>query len=122
MKSFKNHFNGHKFLHSIQNISFESPSLPNNSFIYYNNQNQNQKNSIIWVGGVNAINNSGPVIISGNFAWGFQLPFPNGYLCIALQSTSFIQQSIYLIPGNNTISLYYIFQDLQLLQIKFKFS
>ena len=114
MKSFKNHFNGHKFLHSIQNISFESPSLPNNS--------QNQKNSIIWVGGVNAINNSGPVIISGNFAWGFQLPFPNGYLCIALQSTSFIQQSIYLIPGNNTISLYYIFQDLQLLQIKFKFS
>ena len=54
------------------------------------------------------IDNSGPVFINGNFAWRFQLPFPNGSQCIALQSTSFIQQSIYLIPGNFTISLYYI--------------
>ena len=62
MKSFANHCNGHKFLPSLQNTSFESPSLTTNSFIYHNNlnqnqnQNQNQKNSIIWVGGVNAIN------------------------------------------------------------------
>ena len=108
MKSFKNYFNGHKFLPSLQNISFESPSRTSNLFIYYNNPNQNQKNSIIWIGGGNAIDNSGPVFSNGNFAWGFQLPFPNGSQCIALQSTSFIQQSIYLIPGNYTISLYYI--------------
>ena len=53
MKSFANHCNGHKFLPSLQNTSFESPSLTTNSFIYHNNlnQNQNQKNSIIWVEG-----------------------------------------------------------------------
>ena len=59
-------------------------------------------------GGGNAINNSRPVFINGNIAWGFLLPFPNGSQCMALQSTSFIQQSVYLISGNYTISLYYI--------------
>ena len=72
MKSFKNHFNGHKFLPLLQNTSFESPSLTTNSFIYHNILNQKSEKFYHMGrgegGGGNAINNSGPFFINGDFA------------------------------------------------------
>ena len=107
MKSFKSHYNKSKFLPTLQNLSFESPILITNSFAYFNNFNQNQKDSFIWVGGGNNLNSLGPPLVSGILFWTFASPFPSGNQCIAIQSNSFIQQSVYLAFGTYTVSFMY---------------
>ena len=107
MKSFKNHYDRSKFLPTLQNESFESPTLLTNSFVYYNDFNQVQRNSFIWIGGGNNLNLSGPPLVNGVLFWTFALPFPSGNQCIAIQSNSFIQQSVYLASGTYTLSFMY---------------
>ena len=46
-------------------------------------------------------------MVNGVTVWGFSNPYPSGNQCIGLQSSSFIQQSMYLTSGQHTISLYY---------------
>ena len=107
MKSFKNQYNRNKFLPTLQNTTFESPSLVSNTFFYFNELNQSQKNSFAWICGGNILNSSGPVIVNGNVSWNFPLPFPSGFQFVAIQANSFIQQPIYLATGSYTISFTY---------------
>ena len=107
MKSFKNHYNRSKFLPTLKNLSFESPALTTNSFVYYNDFNQVQKDSFIWIGGGNNLNSMGPPLVNGVLFWTFASPFPSGNQCVAIQSNSFIQQSVYLASGTYTLSFMY---------------
>ena len=52
------------------------------------------------------INPQGPVLVNSISVWGFSNLVPSGNQCIGLQSNSFIQQSMYLVSGQHTISLY----------------
>ena len=107
MKSFKNHYNRSKLLPTFQNASFRSPLLLNNSYAYYNVLNQSQKDSLVWIcGGNDREWNAGPSLVNGDNGWNILNPVPdNGKQCIALQSTSFIQQSK---SGTYNISVSYI--------------
>ena len=102
MKSFKNHYNRNRLssLSLLKNTFFENPTLNTNSFLCYNNFDQNQKDALVWIDfmilGNNMILSGGPVLINGIFDFTFQLPFPSGSQCIVLQSNSFIQQSFLL--------------------------
>ena len=107
MKSFKNHYNRSKFLPTLKNLSFESPTLTTNSFAYFNDFNQVQKDSFVWIGGGNNLNFLGPPLVNGVLFWTFALPFPSGNQCITIQSNSFIQQSVYLPSGTYTLSFMY---------------
>ena len=57
--------------------------------------------------GGNWLDPRGPVMVNGVTVWGFSNPYPSGNQCIGLQSSSFIQQSMYFTWGQHTISLYY---------------
>ena len=105
MKSSKNHYNRSKLLPTLQNASFGSPLLLNNSYAYYNVLNQSQKDFLVWIcGGNDREFNAGPSLVNGDNGWNILNPVPdNGKQCIALQSTSFIQQS-----GTYNISVSYI--------------
>ena len=46
-------------------------------------------------------------MVNGLTVGGFSNPYPSGNQCIGLQSSPFIQQSMYLASGQHTISLYY---------------
>ena len=107
MKSFKNHYNRSKFLPTLQNASFESPTFLTNFFSHYSNFNQDQKNSFVWIGGGNNSLGPGPPLVNGVLYWTFAMPFPSGNQCIAIQSNSFIQQSVYLASGTYTLSFMY---------------
>ena len=41
----------------------------------------------------------GPILINNTTVWCFNIPYPSGNQCLALQSTSFIEQSIYMTRG-----------------------
>ena len=107
MKSFKNFYIRNNNLVQLQNISFETPLITTNSYLYYNSFTQTQKDNFKWTGGGNYIDPQGPVLVNGVTVWGFSNPYPSGNQCIGLQSSSFIQQSMYLTSGQHTISLYY---------------
>ena len=107
MKSFKNFYIRNNNLTQLQNTSFESPSIPTNSYLYYNSFTQTQKDNFKWTAGGNWIDPQGPVMANGFNVWSFSNPYPSGNQCIGLQSSSFIQQSMYLASGQHTISLYY---------------
>ena len=107
MKSFKNFYIRNNNLTQLQNTSFESPSITTNSYLYYNSFTQTQKDNFKWTAGGNWIDPQGPVLVNGVTVWGFSNPYPSGNQCIGLQSSSFIQQSMYLTSGQHTISLYY---------------
>ena len=107
MKSFKNFYTRNNNLVELQNTSFECPLITTNSYLYYNSFTQTQKDDFKWTGGRNWIDPQGPVIVNSISVWGFFNPFPSCNQCIGLQSNSFIQQSMYLISGQYTISLYY---------------
>ena len=49
----------------------------------------------------------GPILINNIAVWGFTIPFPSGNQCLASQSTSFIEQTMYMTAGIHTISFYY---------------
>ena len=107
MKSFKNYYNRNHLssLSLLKNTFFKNPTLNTNSFLCYNNCNQNQKDSLVWIGGGNNMSLlRGPVLINGIFDFTFQLPFPSGSQCIVLQSNSFIQQLHLLNSGTYNIS------------------
>ena len=90
------------------NSSFENPTLNANSLLYYNTFDQIQKDALVWTGGGNIINAPGRfVLINGIFDFMFQLSLPSGNQCIVLQSTSFIQQSVFLNSGTYNISFMY---------------
>ena len=96
MKTFKNHYNRSCFTSLLNNSSFENPTLNTNSLSNYNTFNQIQKDAFVWTGGGNIVNTSGEfVLINDIFDLTFQLPFPSRKQCIVLQSTSFIQQSVF---------------------------
>ena len=107
MKSFKNFYIRKNNLVELQNASFESPLITTDSFLYYNSFAQIQKDNFKWTAGGNYIDPQGPVLLNGFNVWSFTNPYPSGNQCIGLQSSSFIQQSIYLASGVHTISLYY---------------
>ena len=107
MKSFKNFYIRNNNLAQLQNISFETPLITTNSYLYYKSFTQTQKDNFKWTGGGNYIDPQGPVLVNGVTVWGFSNPYPSGNQCIGLQSSSFIQQSMYLTSGQHTISLYY---------------
>ena len=107
MKSFKNFYIRNNNLTQLQNTSFESPSITTNSYLYYNSFTQTQKDNFKWTAGGNWIDPQGPVMANGFNVWSFSNPYPSGNQCIGLQSSSFIQQSMYLASGQHTISLYY---------------
>ena len=110
MKSFKNHYNRSRFssLSLLKNSSCENPSININSLLYYNSFNQLQKDALIWTGGGNIVSTPGGfVLIYGIIDFTFPLPFPSGSQCIVLQSTSLIQQFIFLNLGTYNISFMY---------------
>ena len=107
MKSFKNFYIRNNNSVELQNTSFESPLITTNSYLYYNSFTQTQKDNFKWTAGGNWIDPQGSVIVNSISVWGFSNPFPSCNQCIGLQSNSFIQQSMYLISGQYTISLYY---------------
>ena len=86
MKSFLNYYNRSKFLlsTSLQNTSFELPILVTNRSKYYNDLNQVQKDSLVWVGGANNIRLLYPIIVNGVLDWKFPVPFPWGVQCFGL--------------------------------------
>ena len=107
MKSFKNFYIRNNNLVQLQNTTFESPSITTNSFLYYNLFTQTQKDNFKWTGGGKWLDPQGPVMVNGITVWGSSNSYPSGNQCIELQSSSFIQQSMYLTSGQHTISLYY---------------
>ena len=109
MKSFKNHYNRSKTLPILQNSSFENPLLLTNSYTYYNVLSQSQKDSLVWIcGGNDTEKSAGPSLVNGINGWNILNPFSDGNQCIALQSTSFIQQSFFFKSGSYNISVSYI--------------
>ena len=106
MKSFKNSYVRNNNLVELQNTSFESPLITTNSYLYYNSFTQIQKDNFKWTAGGNWIDPQGSVTVSSISVWGFSNPFPSCNQCIGLQSNSFIQQSMYLVSSQHTISLY----------------
>ena len=107
MKSFKNFFIRNNNLVQLQNTSFESPLLTTNSYAYYGDLSLAQKQTFKWIAGGNIVLPQGPILINDTTVWGFTVPFPSGNQCLALQSTSFIEQSMYMTIGLHTISFYY---------------
>ena len=105
MKSFS--FNLTHFF-KIRFNSFGNPSIDINLLLYYNSCNHPQKDALIWTGGGNIVNTPGGfVLIYGILDFTIPLPFPSGSQCIVLQSTSLIQQSIFLNLGTDNISFMY---------------
>ena len=107
MKSFKNFYTRNNNLVQLQNTSFESPLITTNSYVYYGDLSLAQKQNFKWVAGGNIVLPQGPILINITTVWGFTVPFPSGNQCLALQSTSFIEQSMYMTTGLHTISFYY---------------
>ena len=107
MKSFKNFYIRNNNLTQLQNTSFEIPSITTNSYLYYNSFTQTQKDNFKWTSGGNWLDPQGPVMVNGITVWGFFNPYPSDNQCIGLQSSSFVQQSMYLTSGQHKISLYY---------------
>ena len=107
MKSFKNFYIRNNNLVQLQNISLESPLVTTNSYVYYGDLSLAQKQNFTWVAGGNLMIPLGPILINDTTVWGFTTPFPSSNQCIALQSTSFIEQTIYMTAGLHTISFYY---------------
>ena len=107
MKSFKNFYIRNNNLVQLQNTSFETPLLTTNSYMYYGDLSLAQKQNFKWTAGGNLVLPQGPILINNTTVWGFTTPFPSSNQCIALQSTSFIEQTIYMTAGLHTISFYY---------------
>ena len=101
MKSFKNFYIRNNNLVEVQNTSFESSLITTNSFFYYNSFTQTQKDNFKWTAGGNWLDPQGPVMVNSVTVWGFSNPYPSGDQCIGLQSSSFIQQSMYLAKGQS---------------------
>ena len=107
MKSFKNFYIRNNNLVQLQNTSFESPLLTTNSYVYYGDLSLAQKQNLKWTAGGNLVLPQGPILINNITVWGFTIPFPSGNQCLALQSTSFIEQNMYMTAGIHIISFYY---------------
>ena len=107
MKSFKNFYIRNNNLVQLQNTSFETPLITTNNYTYYGDLSLVQKQNFKWTAGGNLLLPQGPILINNITVWGFSIPFPSGTQCLALQSTSFIQQSMYMTTGIHTISFYY---------------
>ena len=107
MKSFKNFYIRNNNLVQLQNSSFESPLISTNSYVYYGDLSLAQKQNHKWTAGGNLVLPLGPILINNITVWGFTVPFPSGNQCLALQSTSFIEQTMYMTAGLHTISFYY---------------
>jgi len=92
----------------IQNESFESPVVDQG--IFYVNLTESQKEEFKWVAGGNNFQtgvNRGPAISPSNVGFVFP-PFVTGRQALAMQSTGFIQQDIYLDIGTYIFSAYFI--------------
>ena len=107
MKFFENFYIRNNNLVQLQNTSFENPLITTNSYSYCNSFTQIQENIFIRSAGGNFADPQGPVLANSNTVWGFSNPFPSGNQCFGSQSNSFIQQSMYLVSGQHTFSLYY---------------
>ena len=107
MKSFKNFYIRNNNSVQLQNTSFESPLLSTNSYVYYGDLTLAQKQNFKWTAGGNLALPLGPILINNITVWGFTIPFPSGTQCLALQSTSFIEQTMFMTAGIHTISFYY---------------
>ena len=107
MKSFKNFYIRNNNLVQLQNTSFESPLITTNSYSYYGDLSLAQKQTFKWIAEGNLVLPQGPILINNITVWGFTIPLPSGNQCLALQSTSFIEQSMYMTTGIHTISFYY---------------
>ena len=107
MKSFKNFYIRNNNSVQLQNTSFESPLLSTNSYVYYGDLTLAQKQNFKWTAGGNLALPLGPILINNITVWGFTIPFPSGNQCLALQSTSFIEQTMFMTAGIHTISFYY---------------
>ena len=81
--------------------------ITTNSYVYYGDLSLAQKQNFKWIAGGNSLLPQGPILINDTTVWGFTVPFPSGNQCLALQSTSFIEQSMYMTTGLHTISFYY---------------
>jgi hypothetical protein len=90
----------------IENESFELPIINNSK--YYKGMNESQKEKFKWVAGGNAVaTDAGPAISDNGTGFGFPT-FITGEQALAMQSTSFIQQDIYLNIGTYFFSTYFI--------------
>ena len=81
--------------------------ITTNSYSYYGDLSLAQKQTSKWIAGGNLVLPQGPILINNITVWGFTIPLPSGNQCLALQSTSFIEQSMYMTTGIHTISFYY---------------
>jgi hypothetical protein len=90
----------------LKNESFEFPNI--DGLKYYGTFTQSDKQAFKWIsGGNNANGGSGPAISDGGTGFGFP-NYINGEQALAMQSTSFIEQTIYLVAGTYEFSLYYM--------------
>ena len=94
MESFKNFYIRNNNVVQLQKTLFESPLITTNSSMYYGNLSLAQKQNFKWAAGGNIMIPLGPILINNTTVWGFNIPFPSGNQYLALQSTSFIEQSI----------------------------
>jgi hypothetical protein len=91
----------------LKNESFEVPNI--NGIKSYNDMTTLEKEQFKWVGGGNIFNGQeqGPRISDGGSGFGFP-NYINGEQALAMQRTSFIEQTIYLNVGTYVFSTYYI--------------
>ena len=103
MKSFKNFYIRNNNLVQLQNTSFD-----NYNFLRILWWLEFSTKTKFWMGSRRKFHDSTrPNINNDTTVWGFTVPFPSGNQCLALQSTSFIEQSMYMTTGLHTISFYY---------------
>jgi hypothetical protein len=90
----------------FENENFELPDINGNKS--YEALSDNDKEQFVWFGGGNVINNNvGPIISESDKGYGFP-SFVTGKQAIAMQSTSFIQQTLHLNIGTYVFSTYFI--------------
>jgi hypothetical protein len=90
----------------IENESFEFPNIESHK--YYGSFTQSEKEQFKWISGGNAAATGYGAAISDG-GTGFEFPnYINGQQALAMQSTSFIEQTIYLVAGTYEFSLYYM--------------
>ena len=80
---------------SIQNGTFSSPVINNNSYIYITSSSEVPG----WYFNAVLLNNSS--------AWGYPVPYPNGNQCVSIQRTQYISQLVNLNSSvNYTLTFY----------------
>ena len=104
MKSFKNFYIRNNNLAQLQNISFETPLITTNSYLYYKSFTQTQKDNFKWTGGGNWLDPQGPVMVNGVTVWGSSNSYPI-WQSMYRVTIKFIYTTIYVLNVRTTYDI-----------------